>query len=250
LDFLADAGVSHHRLPDDVAGGALSPFVFGHETCTVFSLAADFDAAQAYLRPQGFGDPRHRRPAAPALDPAARALWTERLIAAGGTDVGRWVELEPLRKGAAARAAEAIAAMGGLAGRLLDVGAGALALRDAAPDAFDYQPLDLVARAENAIVVDLNQAPPPDERWDVAVALGVVEHLHDPVRVLTDLRARAKHLVVGYDLADGGAAEARRAQGYFNDFDRAGLRAALSEAGWSVAAEPHGDGAIPIFRCR
>ncbi|MBL8669069.1 MAG: FkbM family methyltransferase [Alphaproteobacteria bacterium] len=253
MDGLKARGYRHCRMPHDVLGGALMPFVFGHELCNVFSLAKDFKPLPAYPRPAGswIAPPR---PSSVTLPRSARVAWTELLMEARATDGGRWADPAGLDAGAAERAQMAAGYVQGNS-HVVDLGAGTMALGKLLVGKAIYQPVDLVARADNTIVCDLNQErwpdSPPEGYYDLVTVMHLLEHLHDPAVALKRCRDLAGRMVLTYrHPADPEAErEGRRAEGIFNDLSPDELRAALKAAGW-VVAEDKDLGADRVYVCR
>ena len=255
MRFLQDKNFVHLRFPHDVLGGAMVPFLYGHELCNVYSLAKTFPRKTAYPRPPGPHVPPPR-PSSMKLPAGARAQWTELMMIGRTTDAGRWADPAALEPGSEQRASLAASALtGGKAGAsVLDIGAGLMKIANHLDSETTYMPLDLVARAEDAIVLDLNQGEIPQGRgrYGTVVLLHVLEFLHDPASLLGKLATLTDRLVVGYvpsevDLGSGVSDErdpaaeemrtARRSQGYFNDWTQDQLRNVLLETGWQVVED-------------
>src|SRR5438552_7998724 len=115
---------------------------------------------------------------APPKPTEERAELTARLMRERGTDTQRWAQLESLATqwdARAAMAAEWIAP----GSRVLDIGAGAMALGSLLKPGCVYQPADVVERRPGCFVVDLNRREFPEGRYDVVTFLGVLEYVHD-----------------------------------------------------------------------
>ncbi|MGE0387129.1 MAG: FkbM family methyltransferase [Gammaproteobacteria bacterium] len=251
LDALAalfDAGFSAWRFAHENAGGPLLPYLANDERCNVLLLAPGFEPAPLYDKPPGALAPPV--PRAPDPLPGDRgAAFTQRLLLARATDAGRWADPVNLPADAGARAARAARHVPA-GSRVLDLGAGAMALRAAiAPDC-GYQAVDLVARCADALVMDFNQGAFPPGSWDCVAMLDLLAFLHAPGEFLVRARAAAPRLILTYPLLrDGdGDIERRRAQGWFNDFNREQLDALLAAAGWQVQSCEDGD-AGALYAC-
>jgi hypothetical protein len=120
---------------------------------------------------------------------------------------------------------------------VLDLGAGAQALRTALPPGCSYMPADLIGRSDACQIVDLNQGQFPGGRYDVVALLEVLEYLHDPLPVLRQCRVAAPRLVLIYTPFSGPDAQtiARRQHGFVNDLSAGELEALLHQAGWRIA---------------
>ena len=246
MRFLQDRNFVHLRFPHDVLGGAMVPFLYGHEICNVYSLAKSFPRKTAYPRPPGPYVPAPR-PSSAKLPPGARAQWAELMIIGKTTDAGRWSDPVALEPGAEERATLAAPFVTGP--NVLDLGAGLMKVANHLPDTVSYMPADLLARAEDSIVFDLNQGetPPPPVgggRYQTILLLHVLEFVHDAPGLLARLGPLAERLIVGYAPApaltpgDDDALEevthVRRSHGYFNDWTQDVLRNTLLAAGWQV----------------
>ncbi len=244
---LTELGYAHFRFPHETLGGPLIPYVFNHELVNVLSLGQSFLRRTSYARPAGpyVAPPR---PSSVTLPVEERRRWTRALMAARGTDGGRWAEpanLEPGAEEHARRAAAHIAE----GSQILDLGAGLMKLRDFAPPGIRYIPADLVLREPAGIVVDLNSGDFPPGSYDGVVMLEVLEFLHDPQGVLARARGGAHRLLLSYRPHDGGHTAERRADGLFNDFTREELLALLEETDWKAVATEEGPG-YTLFLCR
>lgn len=239
-------GFRHYRFPHPTLGGALVPFAPTLESFNVFALAPGVERRPAYLKP----DPAPIRLPTPCRAPAdaeARARVTETLIERQATDASRWADVEALAEGAEARARLAAAEIAP-GSSVLDLGAGAMALRAALPAGCGYAPADLVQFDPATHVVDLDAGDFPVGLYDVVVMLDVVEFLHRPEPALAAAGAAAPRLVVGYRPADDGDVAARRRQGFVNDFTEEAFAALLGRAGWRVARRTDGAG-LRLYVC-
>ena len=139
----------------------------------------------------------------------------------GPSDVRRWSDPSNLHPAWDARTVQ-MAALIPPGSRVLDVGAGAMVLRDHLPAGCAYTPLDLVARTPETIVCDLNSPTPPGlPASDVVVLSGVLEYVEDADRLLGHLYRVTTFVVASYAVARGGRMEKvrRRASGWVNDYD-------------------------------
>ncbi|MED6312159.1 MAG: methyltransferase domain-containing protein, partial [Pseudomonadota bacterium] len=99
-----------------------------------------------------------------------------------------------------------------------------------------YTPVDLVRFSKTTVLADLNDNGFPEGEWDCALALALLEHIHDVPALLTKVRSSCQRLICIYVCQeDVGEVEVRRANGFFNDFSRAELRGFFEAAGWRVA---------------
>ena len=227
-------GFTLHRFPSSEYVGPLVPFATTPEVGNVFALAPGFARKPVYELPFEPRPPFNNLFATPA-DPATRARTTELLLAARSSDGARWANPQELQIGAAERAATAAVHVPP-GSRVLDLGAGALALRDQLVSAgCQYTAADLLARSADCRVVDLNQGQFPAGEFDVVALLEVLEFMHDVPALLALCRQAAGRLIVLYNVSHGEPVVQRRQQGWFNDYDQASLESLLQAAGWSVA---------------
>jgi FkbM family methyltransferase len=246
-ETLEARGFRQYRFPHPTMGGPLIPFAPTPECYNVFALAPGITRLPVYDKPE-----RRPEPLPPlersCPDPEVRAATTEMLIARKTTDAARWAEFEAMGEGAAERARLAVPLIEP-GSTVLDVGAGAMALREVLPAGCRYVPADLLPFDPATRVVDLNDGGFPEGAHDVVVLLDVVEFVHDTLGVLRAAGEVASHLVVSYRPADGQAPPARRRLGYFNDFGADEIEALLRQAGWRVERAIDGAG-VRLFDCR
>lgn len=242
---LTGQGLTLWRMPHENMGGPLVPWAPTRDLCNVFALPPGFPRRPDYAKPFGTCPAPFRLPGQP--DEAELVAATEARMAARTPDVVRWAE--PDRSPAAGlRAAAAADELVGMTS-VLDLGAGAGLLRDRLEPGCRYLPVDLFRFAPDMAIMDLERAAlAPLGRHDAATLLAVLEHLHDPGRILAALREIAGRVVLTYPLA--GPADpprARRRRGIVNDLDLAGLEALAVAAGWRpVPCRPLPDGATLV----
>jgi len=233
-DELRDFGFSLHHLPSHELGGALLPFVPAFNVCNVICLSSQIQPYRAYNRPPGpIKRPGTSNRAGSAA--GARARLTEALAELGGSEGARWSDPAELIDGADQRAR--LAAQHIPPGSsVMDLGAGARRLVTALPPGGKYLPVDLVRFAAAGEILDLNQGQFPAHAVDVVAALELLQYIHDVPALLRRCAAAAPNLIVSYPLAAAGDdIAARRAQGWFNDFDEDAMINMLDAAGWKVA---------------
>ena len=186
---------------------------------------------------------------APPLPTSERAQHTERLIREGNSDTERWAKLESLATQWDSRAA--MAARYIPAGqRVLDIGAGAMALRGQLATGCSYFPADIVSRGPECQVVDLNKGQFPAGQYDWVTFLGVLEYVHEPVAVLTRARTAAPSAIITYCTMNHGEVQTRRGMGWVNDYTRSEFEALLAAAEWrvrEVAEVKRGPGNIQLM---
>jgi FkbM family methyltransferase len=243
---LEERGLAFWRMPHENMGGPLVPWAATHDLCNVFALPAGFPRRPDYAKPFGSCPAPFRLPRQP--DEAALIAETELRMAARTPDVERWAvpDAGPAASLRAAAAADELVGHGSV----LDLGAGAMLLRDRLDPGCRYLPVDLFRFAPDMAVMDLERtALAALGRHDAAALLALLEHLHEPQRLLAALAEIAGLVVLTYPLA--GPADpprARRRRGIVNDLDMAGLTAMAAAAGWRLTPRrPLPDGATLLL---
>lgn len=144
------------------------------------------------------------------------------------TDAGRRSDptsLEPERNARAELAARFVPA----GARVLDLGCGAMALREFLPRGCGYRGCDLVARDAETVVCDLNAGQFPAEaarEADLLTILGALEHIADLEAFFGHLAACGRDVVLSYSATDLTGALDRPSFGWANHLsfvDLAGL---------------------------
>lgn len=127
---------------------------------------------------------------------------------------------------------------------VLDLGCGAMRFRTHLKPGVTYIPADLVKRSDDTHLIELNRGLWPDLRSDAAVALGVLEYLHDLQAFFAGLHRVAPMAVFTYHVGTG-RSEAhsltRLKMGWMSDFSLPQIVAALEATGWRLVrlhAEP------------
>lgn len=174
----------------------------------------------------------------PPSPSASRSEKTAALIARKGTDLERWSQPESLASQWDERAALA-ASLITEPGRVLDVGAGAMALKGFLAAGATYVPADVVKRSEDCLVADLNKAEFPDGAYDYVSFLGVLEYVHDPAWALRAAARAAPKLVASYCADTAGDIAYRRGLGWVNDFTKRDFEALLAKAWVPQACLPY-----------
>ena len=224
-------GYTLHRFPSHDMGGPLIPFAPTPEIGNVFALAPDFERKPLYPQPFDKRPPFNRElanPAAPERGPSRPSCWPKR-----SSDGARWADLDELPGGANERAM-AVAALIPPGSKVLDVGAGAMALAAKLPTGCTYEPADLIARSATCQVIDLNQAGFPTGEHDVTVLSEVLEYIHDVPALLTRCREAASRLVCTYQARQDESIDERRGRGWFNDYTADEFAKLLKKTRWKV----------------
>jgi FkbM family methyltransferase len=248
LEELARLGYTNYRFPSSEYVGPLTPFAPTPEVGNVFALAAGFSRKPVYELPFEPRPPFNMLFSTPA-DPATRARTTALLIEARSSDGARWANPHELVAGAVERAAAAAKHIPP-GSRVLDLGAGQMALKRCLPGGCHYTPADLLARSADCQVVDLNQQQFPTGRYDCIVLLEVLEYLHDVPWVLKRCRETAPRLIFTYHVRTNEPLEERRQRGWFSDLDLEAVDNLLRGAGWGVDSQSaEGDATLFVCQC-
>lgn len=170
---------------------------------------------------------------APPEPTEERAKLTDQLIRDQGTDTARWAQLGNLATQWDARAAMA-AKLIPANSRVLDIGAGAMALGSVLAPGCTYQPADVVERRPGCFVADLNRREFPPGTYDWVTFLGVLEYIHDISWPLARAREAAPGMVVTYCSDIGADPAIRRGMGWVNDLPDTAFEAEVARAGWRI----------------
>lgn len=119
---------------------------------------------------------------------------------------------------------------------ILDIGCGRMAVEKVAAP-LHYFPVDIVARDERTIVVDLNLQSLPVERIqdaNFATLLGVLEYLKHPEELLSLLAKIGIPAVCSYQLADFTNKETRTENGWFNSYTALDFACLIHHCGYKI----------------
>jgi SAM-dependent methyltransferase len=83
--------------------------------------------------------------------------------------------------------------------RVLDLGCGAMALRDVLPHGCSYTGVDILPHHPGVVVANLNMMEFPQGEFDVTTLLGVVEYLENPIWTFRKIRERSGKLIFSYE---------------------------------------------------
>lgn len=101
---------------------------------------------------------------------------------------------------------------------VFEFGAAQLVLNEMLPDGCDYLHSDLVSRAEDTLVVDLNKELPEVPQVDYIVFSGVLEYLFDVEKILLHLNPKTPSFLFSYATLDNFPRIAkRREHGWVSD---------------------------------
>ncbi|HWT06155.1 MAG TPA: hypothetical protein VN224_10395, partial [Xanthomonadales bacterium] len=170
-----------------------------------------------------------------ALSLDERRALTLHAIATGTPLLVRWSTMS-------ASAPEAWQARAAVAAELLrdarcivDLGCGGMTLERYLAPGQRYVPVDLVARDDRTIVVDVEKDELPAIGADACALLGVLPYLFDPRAVLEKARASFGRAVVSYNVTLD--MDVRLGNGWVNHFDYDGVLRLMRGAGFTVVRE-------------
>ncbi|MEI6177402.1 MAG: hypothetical protein WCS43_10970 [Verrucomicrobiota bacterium] len=120
--------------------------------------------------------------------------------------------------------------------RVIEFGAGKMALRNVLPEGCTYLATDIVSREPGMLAVDLNQLPLPDlGKHDIAVFSGVFEYLTDVSAVLSVVGPMVNRIAASYMVFENKPdVVRRRANGCVNDYTEAGFIELFGPLGFSL----------------
>jgi hypothetical protein len=159
---------------------------------------------------------------------------TAKLIKEKASDKEYWSDKENLAPSWDNRAKKVAEIIGDKPCRVLDLGAGSMALSEFLAPGSDYTPSDIVKRGPQYVVADLNKHEFPSGSFDFVCFLGVLEYIHDVTWCLQRSREAAGHLIVTYCTNLSEDISYRRELRWVNDFSKAEFEALLAKAGWVV----------------
>lgn len=225
---------------------ALIPWVPGNEAGNLVALAPGFEALPSYDAPYG---PCPSRPPPMREDgsDADKAAFTVRLMESRASDGWRWADPHNMAEDAEVRAKLASPHIPANS-RILDLGAGLMAMALRLKVGSRYTPVDIIRYADATVLMDLNDDQFPEGEWDFALALELLEYIHDVPTLLARARQVADKLICTYRCVEqGDDLSTRRVRGYFNDFDKTTLEALLKAAGWHIEEfEPQGPYTVAV----
>lgn len=117
--------------------------------------------------------------------------------------------------------------------RLVDIGSAGCRLERYLPEGCAYQPVDVAAVDPRTIVLDLNTDPLPALEADVAVAIGVLEYIHNIPQFLESLVSIFPRVIVTYYPFDLAPERDRVASGWYNALNQNELLYIARKAGWA-----------------
>jgi FkbM family methyltransferase len=235
LDRLKRLGFSLWRFPHEGLGGVLIPYAFNADLCNVIALGPDEKPKPSYPRAKGpvppITQPKRGRPS-----PALRIQRTMAHIEARAPDGGFWADFENVKPGAEERAKAALPWLSGCKS-VLDLGAGAMAIKEMLPEDVTYWGADLVPWTPETVSVNLETAF-PNLQTDAALLLEVIEFLCEPAPCLVGALNATRRLILSYNLlAQDETIEERRQRGFVNDYTLDELESLLRSCGWRIEDE-------------
>lgn len=134
---------------------------------------------------------------------------------------------------------------------VIEFGAARLVLQKNLHPTCYYQPVDVVKRSDDTIVLDLNEALPEfPRRYDIAVFSGVLEYVHDLERLFNWLPSICGSVIFSYAVTDSlSDPVTRRKHGWVNGLSQKEILNLAEEAGLQVIEKQNWRRQI-IFSCR
>ena len=137
--------------------------------------------------------------------------------------------------------------------RVLDLGCGAMALRQVLPNGCSYQPCDGVARDPSTIVCDFTAGEFPDAaaaEADIIAMLGVLETIVDVDGFLSRLRRTGRDVVLSYCPTDFSGAADRQSLGFANHFSLYDLAVLFDRFGFRIERADRADDRQILMKLR
>ena len=121
--------------------------------------------------------------------------------------------------------------------RILEIGTGGGAFRQLVAGRCRYTGTDLQPIDKNTLALNIETDPLPHGPWDVAVVLGVLEYLHDPIAALNKVSAAAQTVILSYCIPRGPNPQTHRStRGWINALSEQDLVSSMTTAGLSLNA--------------
>ena len=119
-------------------------------------------------------------------------------------------------------------------GSVTDIGCADMSLAKHLPNV-SYVPVDCVKRDNRTIVVDLNREAVPQTQTKAAVALGVLEYIHDVAKFLCEMAAAFPVILVSYNTAEDRDPDNETFHTFVNEYSRCEMEALIARADLSIA---------------
>jgi len=117
---------------------------------------------------------------------------------------------------------------------VLDLGSGAMTLRQHLKPGCSYQPCDVVQSAPEVIHCDFNAAiyPKLPKTYDYVVCSGILEYMRDEIDFLSRIQTYGKTIILSYNpIAPGETKFSRLGKGWVNHFTQEELEALFTGVG-------------------
>jgi hypothetical protein len=117
---------------------------------------------------------------------------------------------------------------------VFEFGAAKLALKEMLPEGCTYLHSDIVKRAKDTLVIDLNKEYPKLPQVDYIVFSGVLEYVFEVKELLIHLSQFTNHFVFSYAITNVFPEKSnRRSHGWVSDLSEASILAIADEMKWS-----------------
>lgn len=149
------------------------------------------------------------------------------------SDLERWENNKELLKNWNERT-RLMAEMVPVSAKVIEFGAGNMALKNYLPSTCEYQGSDLLQRSPEMIVCDLNKGINFSlSTYDTAVFSGVLEYIFDIEKVFEQLKGEIKTIIVSYACSDISSAN-RLASGWLSDYTKKSLEEIFFHNGYNI----------------
>jgi len=117
---------------------------------------------------------------------------------------------------------------------VFEFGAAKLALKEMLPEGCTYLHSDIVKRAEDTLVIDLNKEHPKLPQVDYIVFSGVLEYIFEVKELFIHLSQFTNHFVFSYAVTNAFPEKSnRRSHGWVSDLSEADIITIADEIRWS-----------------
>lgn len=116
--------------------------------------------------------------------------------------------------------------------RVLDIGCGDMKMERNLPEGCSYLPMDVSARDERTIVVDLNRQRLPKVAADFVVALGLLEYIFDVPKLLRQIARQIPQGLFSYHPLEKTPGRDRLAMNWVNALNSPEIIALFKQAGY------------------
>ncbi len=121
--------------------------------------------------------------------------------------------------------------------RVVEFGAGNMALKAFLPKNCSYTPTDIYLRSEEFLQCDLNKKIELDlTGYDTAIISGVLEYVYDVEKVFKQIEPSIEYVILSYDCSDISNAN-RLKRGWLSDYTKTDLQAIFTNNNYEIVDE-------------